>query len=229
MLVNLKGFSMILIRILILLAIFISLGATPAHTNANSKRAKEIVKKVQKKYKEIQSLKADFEQEFIWQLAGETQTVKGLLYLSAGNHYRIETDIQTIVTNGTTVWTYSEPDNQVIIDSMDKSEENPLPKDLLFQYSEEYKPELVGEEKFNGEKTYLLNLLPKDEEAFVKSMKIWVNASNWLTVKVEQIDINDNINTYIVGNIKENLQLEDSLFNFEIPIDSEVVDLRESQ
>ena len=220
---------MTLIRISFLLSILLSLCFTPPAANANSKRAKEIIKKVQKKYKELQSLKADFEQEFIWQLVGETQTIKGLLYLSAGNHYRIETDTQTIVSNGTTVWIYSEPDNQVIIDSMDKSEENPLPKDLLFQYSEEYKPELAGEEKFNGEKTYVLNLLPKDEDAFIKSMKIWVDASSWLTIKVEQVDINDNVNTYIIGNIKENLQLEDSLFNFEIPEDCEVVDLRESQ
>lgn len=220
---------MILIRISFLLSILLSQCFTPPATNANSKRAKEIIRKVQKKYQELQSLKADFEQEFIWQLAGETQTIKGLLYLRAGNHYRIETDTQTIVTNGTTVWIYSEPDNQVIIDSIDKSEENSLPKDLLFHYSEEYEPELAGEQKFNGEKTYVLNLLPKDEDAFIMSMKIWVDASSWLTVKVEQVDINDNINTYIIGNIKENLQLEDSLFNFEIPPDSEVVDLRESQ
>jgi len=220
---------MIRIRISVLLSILLSLCFTPPAANANSKHAKEIIKKVQKKYKELQSLKADFEQEFIWQLAGETQTVKGLLYLSTGNHYRIETDAQTIVTNGTTVWIYSEPDNQVIIDSMDKSEENSLPKDLLFQYSEEYNPELVGEEKLNGDKIYVLHLLPKDEDAFIRSMKIWVDASSWLTVKVEQVDINDNINTYIIGNIKENLQLEDSLFNFEIPEDCEVVDLRESQ
>ena len=220
---------MTLIRISFLLSILLSLCFTPPAANANSKRAKEIIKKVQKKYKELQSLKADFEQEFIWQLAGETQTIKGLLYLSAGNHYRIETDTQTIISNGTTVWIYSEPDNQVIIDSMDKSEENPLPKDLLFQYSEEYKAEFAGEEKFNGEKTYVLNLLPKDEDAFITSMKIWVDASSWLTIKVEQVDINDNVNTYIIGNIKENLQLEDSLFNFEIPEDCEVVDLRESQ
>lgn len=220
---------MILIRISFLLSFLISLCFVSSTAGADSKRAKEIVKKVQKRYKELQSLKANFEQEFTWQLAGETQTVKGLLYLSAGNHYRIETDTQTIVTNGTTVWTYSEPDNQVIIDSMDKSQENPLPKDLLFQYSDDYNPALTGEERINGEKTYLLQLLPKDEDAFIKSMTIWVDASNWLTIKVEQVDINDNINTYIIGNIKENLPLEDSLFNFEIPPDSEVVDLRGSQ
>lgn len=220
-----------MIRFSALLFIFLNLFISTSlpDANANSKRAKEIIKKVQKKYKELKSLTADFEQEFVWELAGETQTIKGVLFLSAGNNYRIKTDTQTIVTDGTTVWTYSEPDNQVIIDLMDKSEENSLPKDLLFQYSEEYRPQFIGEEKLDGRKVYVLSLLPKDEEAFIKTMKIWVDASSWLTVKIEQIDINDNINTYTVTNIKENIDLDSSLFSFKIPKDSEVVDLRESQ
>ena len=71
---------MILIRITSLLTILLmtQLFVSPV-ASANSKRAKEIIKKVQKKYKELQSLKADFEQEFTWQLAGETQTVKAVL------------------------------------------------------------------------------------------------------------------------------------------------------
>ncbi|MFQ5865388.1 MAG: outer membrane lipoprotein carrier protein LolA, partial [bacterium] len=127
---------------------------------------------------------------------------------------------------GKTVWTYSESNQQVIIDLLSKSEENPLPKDLLFKYAEEYVPHLVGEDKLEGKKTYVLNLVPKDKEAFIKSMKIWVDKSSWLTVKIEQIDINDNVNTYYVRNVKQNIQLETSLFTFEIPPDTEVVDLR---
>lgn len=197
--------------------------------NTDSKRAEKIIKKVREKYKDLKSLSADFEQEFVWELAGETQVVKGLIYLSSANHYRIETDMQTIVADGTTVWIYSKPDNQVIIDLMKKSAENPLPKDLLFQYSEEYTPNLIGEEKVADRKTYVLSLLPKDEEAFIKSMKIWVDESSWLTIKVVQVDINDNINTYSIENIKEDVELAPSLFSFQIPPDSEVVDLREAE
>ncbi|MFQ5824634.1 MAG: outer membrane lipoprotein chaperone LolA [bacterium] len=193
---------------------------------ASSVRAKDIIKKVKQKYESLESLKADFEQVYSWELAGETQTLKGTIFLKSGNNYRIETESQIIVTDGKTVWTYSESNQQVIIDLLTKSEENPLPKDLLFKYSEDFTPHLVGEEKIEGKKTYLLNLVPKDEEAFIKSMKIWVEASSWLTIKIEQIDINDNVNTYYVRNVKQNIQLDDSLFTFEIPPDTEVVDLR---
>lgn len=194
--------------------------------NAAPLRAKDIVKKVKQKYESLESLKADFEQVYNWVLAGETQTLKGTIFLKSGNKYRIETEGQIIVTDGKTVWTYSETNQQVIIDLLSKSGENPLPKDLLFRYSEEYIPHLAAEEKLDGKKTYILNLVPKDKEAFIKSMKIWVDASSWLTVKIEQVDINDNINTYHVRNIEQNIQLDTSLFTLKIPPDTEVVDLR---
>jgi outer membrane lipoprotein-sorting protein len=61
----------------------------------------------------------------------------------------------------------------------------------------------------------------------VTSMKIWVDAETWLTRKIEQIDINGNLNSYTVNNVKENIELKDSLFQFEVPADAEIVDLRE--
>jgi len=192
----------------------------------DGKDAKEIIKNVKEKYNKVESLQADFEQIFSWELAGETQKVDGTLYLNANNHYRIETETQVIVTDGTNVWTYSKGDNQVIIDLLRQSEENPLPKDLLFKYSEEYKPHYVGEETVGGKKTYLLNLIPKEEDALITSMKIWVDASDWYTIKIEQTDINENVNTYQISNIRENISLEPSLFKFQIPEEAEVVDLR---
>lgn len=206
---------------------FLVLGVS-AVSLAGSISAKEIIKKVKKKYSELQSLQAEFDQTYKWELAGETQSVHGTLILRAGDNYRIETDAQLIVTDGVTVWTYSKRDSQVIIDYLSKSEDNPLPKDLLFKYSEEYVPHLVGQEMLDGENTYVLNLVPKEEESFIKSMKIWVDTSNWFTVKIEQVDINDNVNIYRVKNIQENVQLPPTLFKFEIPKNAEVVDLRES-
>jgi chaperone LolA len=193
---------------------------------SNKANPNDIIKRVKKKYQELVTLQANFQQDYLWELAGETQTTKGSLLLKSGNKYRIETENDVIVTNGETVWSYSKVNDQVIIDYLKSSEENPLPKDLLFQFSEEYKPYFVAEEKLDGKKTLNLNLVPKDEEAFVKSMKIWVDADSWLTVKIQQVDINDNVNTYLVRDVQQNIELQDSLFNFQIPAGAEVVDLR---
>jgi len=191
-------------------------------------KAKDIIKKVKEKYETLKSLQADFEQTFKWELAGETQSVKGTVYLAEGNNYRIETDTQAIVTNGTTVWTYSKNSDQVIIDLVAAAQEGQLPRDLLFKYSEEYKPKLAGEEKIEGRKCYKLELIPKNEDdSFIRVMAIWVDSKSWLTKRIEQVDINDNVNTYMVTNILDNPELAPELFTFEVQPESEVVDLRE--
>ena len=198
-----------------------------SHAKMNGK---DVIKKVTEKYDGLTNLKADFKQTFEWELAEQTQTVSGTIYLRAGDNYRVETEDQLIITDGKTVWTYSKKDNQVIIDLMEKSQENPLPKDLLFKYSKDYNPTHVEEEKLDDNEVYVVLLLPKDEnEAFIKSMKIWVDAKTWFTRKIEQVDINDNINTYTVSNIQEGIELASDLFKFEIPDTTEVVDLRENE
>jgi len=200
-------------------------GGVSSDLFAGSRSAKEIVKRVQKKYSELKTLQADFEQIFVWDLADETQTVKGKIYVNHGNKYRIDTDTQSIVTDGTTVWTYSKDRDQVIIDTVAKSEDT-LPTNLLFRYSEDYKPIFRGEELLDGRKSYVIYLEPKGEDGLIQSMTLWVDASSWLTTKVEQIDINENISTYIVRNVQEDIELPPSLFKFSPTGDMEVVDLR---
>ncbi len=211
----------------ILLGTLITLISGFCQTWAGPMSAKDIVKKVKEKYDNLRSLQADFEQVFVWDLAGETQTVAGKIYLNQGNRYRIETESQAIVTDGLTVWTYSKERAQVIVDQTEKSADN-LPRNLLFRYSEDYRPILRGEETLEGRKTYVVYLEPKNDEGLVKSMTIWVDASTWLTRKMEQVDINENRNTYIVRNVEENVQLDPALFTFVPTDDMEVVDLRSS-
>ncbi len=215
----------IMIRTLFLMGFLLS-NFTASSAVAGKLSAKEIIKKVKKKYGEMTSLQADFEQVFFWELAGDTQTVSGKIYLKQGNNYRIDTDNQSIVTDGTTVWTYSKSNDQVIIDLVSDSEENPLPKDLLFRYSEDYEARLVGEEKLDGRKVHVIDMDPKDEDGLVLSMRIWVDASDWLTRKIEQVDINENRNTYLVRNVRQDAELTADLFQF-VPGDAtEIVDLR---
>jgi len=194
---------------------------------ADVKRAKDIIKKVNEKYKKLKSLQAEFEQTYTWELAGETQTVTGTIYLTESNKYRIETDEQLVITDGKTVWSYTDIDNHVIIDMLKNSQANQLPKEILLQYSKEFEPDFLKEELVEGDKTFLLDLKPKDEEGLIISMKVWIDAKTWFTRKIEQIDLNDNKNTYLVRNIQEDPELDPKLFQFEMPEDAEIVDLRE--
>lgn len=189
-------------------------------------KAEDIVNKIRQTYEKLESLKGDFEQEFIWSLAGETQTLNGTLYLKKGDRYRVETPNQMIITDGKTVWTYSLDKNQVFVDNLEKSKDNPLPRDLIIKYTHDFKPKLLRSEKLGEADCHVLALTPRDENSFIRSVTVWIDKSTWLAARIEQVDINDNKTAYALKNVRRNVALADGLFTFNIPTDAEVVDMR---
>ena len=186
----------------------------------------EVVKKVRQKYDALDNLTAHFEQIFDWKLTGETQHLQGKLYLQKGERYRVETEDQIIVADGKNLWTYSKANQQVIIDRLGKAEETPLLQDLLLKYTEQYAPQLVGEENLQGHPCYILDLKPKDEDVFVKKVRAWVAKADWLLWKIQETDVNDNVNIYLINELEVNKPLPSALFRFQPPQSAEVIDLR---
>ena len=201
----------------------IALSVSAVHAG---KDAEKIVRKVHEKYQKLKTLRVDFVQSIYWSLAEEEQQVEGTLYLADGNRYRVETDNQIIVTDGQTVWTYSKDRNQVIINDLSASKENPLPRDLLLKYTHDFNARLIGETRFNGRPCYEIEFIPKAEEDFIVRTRIWVDKKRWLALKIEQEDINENITRYVLKNFQIDRPLDENLFTFEIAKDMEVIDLR---
>ncbi len=189
-------------------------------------KAEDIVNKIRQTYEKLESLKGEFEQEFTWALAGETQVLNGTLYLKKGDRYRVETPNQMIITDGKTVWTYSLDKNQVFVDNLEKSKDNPLPRDLIIKYTHEFKPKLLRSEKLGAIDCYVLALTPRDENSFIRSVTVWIDKSTWLAARIEQVDINDNKTAYVLKNAQRNVALADALFTLKIPAEAEVVDMR---
>jgi len=186
----------------------------------------KVIKRVQKKFDSIRDFSAEFQETFHWELAGETHSVKGKIYLKGGEKFRLETEDQIIVSDGKTLWTYSPVNNQVIIDDLEKTEETLLPRDLLFKYAREYSPHLLTEERIKGRRIYKLELIPKDRDEFIQRMEVWVDGKDWITRKISYLDINGNKRIYEISNIRINQGLEEGLFIFKIPQGVEIIDMR---
>lgn len=193
--------------------------------NAQEK-VETIVTKIRQTYEKLESLRGEFEQQYTWSLAGETQTLNGTLYLKKGDRYRVETPNQMIITDGKTVWTYALDKKQVMVDHLEKSRENPLPRDLILKYTRDFKAKLLRSEKVDAVDCYVLALTPREEDAYVQSVTAWIDKTTYLAPRIEQIDINDNKTTYLLKNVQRNTPLADELFSFKIPADAEVVDMR---
>ena len=194
---------------------------------ASDDKANEIIKEVKKEYDDIKTFHAEFTQMFHWILADNINEQHGTIWLKGKEKFKIVTEDQTIVSNGKTIWTYSQFNNQVIIDDLEKSGEDiRLPKDLFFKYSEQYKPSYVDRETVFNQECDVLELTAKTEDIFIKYMKMWINKKTLIPIKILQIDLNKNENTYFLKNIELNKPLEDNFFDYKIPDSVEVIDMR---
>lgn len=189
--------------------------------------AKDIVKKVRKTYDEVQTISFNFEQNSEWKLAGTSNTAQGRIFIKGKDKIRIEMPDIITVTNGETAWSYTKSRQQVLINHAKKSEANLLPSTIILDYSEKYQATLIGEEKAGGLDCYVLELKSKTGDDFYQKMKIWVAKKNWLTQKLQQVDINQNVNTYNLSAIVVDQPIADSQFNFETPAGAETLDMRQ--
>lgn len=209
----------------ILVIIFISFQALALV--AIDKKADEIIKKVKKKYDEIKTFQAEFVQTSYWKLADNVHEQRGKIWLKGKDMFKIQTEDQTVVSDGKTIWTYSQFNNQVIIDHIATAGEDiRLPKDIFFKYSEDYHPQYRQDEKINNQDCSVLELQAKTEDIFIKYMKIWISLKIFIPIKIEQVDINGNSNTYLLNNIQVNVTLNDDVFTYQPPDSVEIIDMR---
>ena len=198
----------------------------PVFLFASSKNdAKAIIKKVLKKYDENKNIKVDF-LTFHWKLTENISEQKGTIWLEGKEKFKIESEDQTIVSDGTTVWIYSNANNQVLIDKVANAEDINLPRDILLNFSDDYESLYVKEEKIENQNCFLIELTSRMDDQFIKQIKIWIETKKMILVKIEQTDLNKNVSSYLLSNFKTNVPISANFFKYEIPDTVEVIDMR---
>ncbi|MCD6169307.1 MAG: outer membrane lipoprotein carrier protein LolA [Candidatus Latescibacteria bacterium] len=185
-------------------------------------RGGEILRKVVTKLLNTRDLSLSFEKSFYWELAGETQRLKGQFYLKKPRRLRLETEEQTVVSDGDTLWTYVPENKQVIISPYEQWQD---PLEQILRYSESYRPTYLGMRKVQKSRCYLLQLLPNKEGEEIVQIKVWVDKKKWLPLKLQYLDLNGNTTCYLLSDVKVNSNLKDSLFKFRPPKGVEIVDM----
>lgn len=187
---------------------------------------KEITDKLQRRYDSIQDATARFTQHVKFGFSKIEQNFAGTLKMKKSNKYRVETEYQTLVTDGSTVWSYSPMNKQVLIDRYKETPDSFTPEQFLLNLPTNYYATLVQQEKTAESSWVVMKLVPKDDQSFIKSMKVWVEEGSWIVRKVEMLDVNDTEKTYTVQEVKINTNLKDNTFAFTPPPGTEIVDLR---
>ncbi len=191
---------------------------------AADREAEKILENVQEAYEKLDDVCSDFTQTFYWKLTDERQVVSGHICAKDGDKFKIETPEQLIVTDGDVLWTLDKTTKQVIIDYAENAtNDNPFIKNFMDKYINEYDAQ-IGDAAESG--TSHVILTSKTGEHFVSRIQLWINNRSDLISKIIQEDLNDNTTTFEMTNLDTDVKLASSEFNFKVPSDAQVIDMR---
>ena len=212
--------------------IVIALGWYVLVGNVSSIDGPEVIGKVQKQFDKVKSLSARFEKRHFWKLVDQTQSVKGALHVQKPNRFRLESEIRTVVTDGETVWSYDPQNEQVLLNDYVAVEDDSSYEKLLFDlvllggYEDRFTPTYDGEAKVRGRRCHLVDLRSNAQDAYVETVRLWIDRKNWIVRHVEYQNINGDVTTYELEQVKRNKKPKEGLFSFVAPTGVEIVDLR---
>ena len=185
-----------------------------------------VIKNVENTLISAKTVRVAFEETYLWELAGEEQSLKGELLLEGEDRFRITTEDQVIVSDGETLWTYSKPSHRVLIDRLTHSDNTILPRQILFQHTRDYRSRIVGEDEMLGKPCYVLEFTAETGDVFMTRIKVWVDKEVWVPRKIVQTDLNENRTIFLLQEIEIGVLLKKGTFQFPIPEGADVVDMR---
>lgn len=186
----------------------------------------EVTAGMRKRFDAMKDVTASFDQKVKFGFSNIRQEFSGTLTMKKPAMVRIESEHQTLVTDGKTVWAYSPVNKQVVIDHYKENRNTISPEQFLVSLPETYYAAILGTESTDGRELVVLKLVPKDDASFVRSVKLRVEPSTWVVRSLEIEDVNETVTTYSIRELKLNTGVDESAFAFTAPAGTDVVDLR---
>jgi outer membrane lipoprotein carrier protein len=183
-----------------------------------------VLENVRTKYSQMNDVSANFIQSVKLRYKQSGQKTAGSILLKKGNRYRIETDQQTIVTDGKTVWMYSPSSKQVLVDVFKLNRQQFSPDKFLIGLPKDFSASKLD----TAEGLLILTLEPAKVSSvslMMTGVKVWVNKDSWLFEKIEYSDKNGTATSITLSNIRFNKGIADTNFRFSITSDMKVVDV----
>lgn len=193
---------------------FILLLVTSFSVSIFASDADQLLKNIQAKYSSINNFSAEVKNQ------GNSE-LRGKIYYSRGNKYRIEFKNSAIISDGAAYWNYNKKDNKVVIDSTSRGN-NIFTIDYLLN---EFPSRCTLSSSKEGKYSTLILTPKQGSEIDFNSAKLWISSDNL----IERISIDapnaDNLD-YTFSDYKLNQNLSASLFTFEVPKGCRIIDIR---
>ena len=167
----------------------------------------------------IDGLKADFAQTVGGASLSGTMTVRG-------DAFRIELPDQVLVTDGRTLWSYSEADNQVVVQDYASEDLGFSIGQVFTDYLSVFRATGATRATIGGVRHDVIALVPREAGSSVRDATLYVRADDAVPTRVRVHDVNGATLAFDLSNVQLNPSIAEDLFTFRYPRGVDVVDLR---
>ena len=203
------------------LLIFLVMGAP-----SRAETVDQLVNRLQESYEGMESFSAEFDQLFQSRVLQLKES--GIVMMKKPGKMYWEYQQPTskfFVADGQRSYFYVPRDRQVIVSDLDLSS---VQTPLLFLLGkgnilEDFHVELEEQEEALESANTLIRLMPKVPQGEFAFLILEVNSSTYLIRRLVVVEPIGNRNEYILSNFKENIEIPDKQFEFEVPADVELM------
>ncbi len=178
-----------------------------------------VARQLQERYGALESLRATFVQTAGGQRLQGTLSVRD-------DAFRLDLGSQVLATDGTTLWSYSRDDEQVIVQAYDPSRVGFSVGQLFTDYLSVFRVTGATRATIDGVQHHVLTLRPRQTGSTVRDATLYVRASDAVPTRVRVHDTNGGTLAFDLRDVQRNVRLPTSTFRFDAPRGTEVVDLR---
>lgn len=192
----------------------------------SDKEAEKLLKDVITQTSSYKNFKADLSYTMVNVEMGIDEKKSGIIYVQ-GDSYRIEMEGQIIISDGSTIWTYLQDSEEVMVSDVEDNEESISPTKILTKYNDSYKAKFGQDKKYKNSNLKEICLKPNDHKNFEK-MSVMVNASKLSLESFSVYDVNGNVFTYHINDLLSDIDIPVGTFFFDTQKypDVEIIDMR---
>jgi outer membrane lipoprotein carrier protein len=192
----------------------------------------EVLTEIQSRYEKTTDIEANFIQDYIGKGMKQPNRGEGKVYLKKKGMMRWDytTPHQKLISDGHTLWFYQPDDKQVLVSNLSSVLKERTPLAFLAgegDLSQDFSFLSLKESVSQKEETYVVELTPKEALATFSKLILTVDRKTFTVLQADVIDGVGNLTRTRFMNIKTNVGLSDSLFQFTAPRGTEVIKMQE--
>ncbi len=184
--------------------------------------AAKVFADLEKSYEQITTFEAEFTQHNHWQELDTSLMSKGIIAYDKRNLLLSYTEPpgQKMLVEGTDISVYDTNAKQLYITSATGQNQQIRPINIIRYYWD-----ISSHTVSANDSVYIMELIPSDD-AQVNTIKAKIDKKTMLIKEISYTDNAENTVTYVFSHLKLNKMIDKSIFNLNIPDDTNVIDQR---